>query len=99
MLAQEAIEQGKFFYEHSDDVYRENKMAENFIREFDRLTGENVMGIYGGAHTGLGLPRRRCQNTFLRQAVRNSEMCEQKEPRHLRWLRRTGTLPNGRNGT
>ena len=52
-LAQEAIEQGKYFYEHSDDVYRENKMAENFIREFDKLSGENVMGIYGGAHTGL----------------------------------------------
>lgn len=53
LLTQEAIEQGKFFYEHSDDVYRENKMSENFICEYDRLTGENVMGIYGGAHTGL----------------------------------------------
>jgi hypothetical protein len=52
-LGQEAIEQGKFYYANSDDVYRENKMAENFVREFDLLSGESVMGIYGGAHTGL----------------------------------------------
>lgn len=51
LLAQEAIEQGKYFYEHSDHVYRENKMVENFIREFDKLKGENIMGIYGAAHT------------------------------------------------
>lgn len=54
LLAQEAIEQGKYYYEHSDDVYRENKMVENFIHEFDKLKGENIMGIYGGAHTDFG---------------------------------------------
>lgn len=53
LLVQEAIEQGKYYYENSDDVYRESKMAENFIREVDNLSGESVMGIYGGAHTGL----------------------------------------------
>lgn len=53
VLTQEAIEQGKYFYEQSDHVYRENKMTENFIREFDKLNGENIMGIYGAAHTGL----------------------------------------------
>lgn len=53
LLAQEAIEQGKYFYGNSDDAYRENKMAENFIREFNNLSGESVMGIYGGAHTGF----------------------------------------------
>jgi hypothetical protein len=53
LLTQEAIEQGKYYYENSDDVYRENKLAENFIREFNNLNGESVMGIYGGAHTGL----------------------------------------------
>jgi hypothetical protein len=53
LLAQEAIEQGKYYYEHTKDVYRENKMTENFIREFDNLSGEKAMGIYGGAHTGL----------------------------------------------
>lgn len=52
-LAQEAIEQGKQFYKEIDGVYRENTMAENFIREYDNLDDESVMGIYGGAHTGL----------------------------------------------
>ncbi len=53
VLAQEAIEQGRYYYEHSDEAYRENKMAENFIREYDGLSGIKIMGIYGGAHTGL----------------------------------------------
>ena len=53
LLAQKSIEQGKYYYKHSDDVYRENMMVENFIREFDKLNGENIMGIYGGAHTVL----------------------------------------------
>lgn len=53
LLTQEAIEQGKYFYEHSDYVYRENKMAKNFIRELDKLNNEKIMGIYGGAHTDV----------------------------------------------
>ena len=53
LLTKEAIEQGKYYYGHSDDVYRENMMVENFIREFDKLSGEGIMGIYGAAHTGL----------------------------------------------
>lgn len=52
-LAQECIEQGKYYYGNSDHAYRENKMAENFIRFFDALNGESVMGIYGGAHIGI----------------------------------------------
>lgn len=55
-LAQENIEQAQQFYRESDDVYRENKMAENFIREFESLNGQSVMGIYGGAHTDLEAP-------------------------------------------
>lgn len=51
LLAQEAIEQGKYFYDNSDDIYRENKMVENFIREFDKLKNESIVGIYGAAHT------------------------------------------------
>lgn len=56
-LAQEAVEQGKRYYgkgiQH-DDVYRENTMAENFIRAHEQLDQkENIMGIYGAAHTGL----------------------------------------------
>lgn len=52
-LTQEAIEQGRHYYRHSDNVYRENIMVENFIREFDRLNGVNAMGIYGTAHIGI----------------------------------------------
>lgn len=52
-LTNEAIEQGKYFYRHSDDVYRENMMVENFTREFDKLSDESIMGIYGSAHTGI----------------------------------------------
>lgn len=50
-LTLEAIQQGKTFAERGSDIYRENRMAENFIREFDALDGESVMGIYGAAHT------------------------------------------------
>ncbi len=49
----EVMTQGQHFYDTSDDVYRENKMTENFIRAFDSLDGEKIMGIYGGSHVGL----------------------------------------------
>lgn len=56
-LTQEAIRQGKEYYEDTDeatrDTYRENKMTENFIREYERLKGTAIMGIYGGAHTDI----------------------------------------------
>lgn len=59
-LAQENIEQGKTFYcgdytkGESDDVYRENAMAENFRRAYDALPeGTSIMGIYGAAHVGV----------------------------------------------
>lgn len=52
-LTTEAIQQGRVYYSKEDDVYRENKMTENFIREFEKLGGESIMGIYGVAHTGL----------------------------------------------
>lgn len=51
LLAKEAIAQGEQFYEDVDFAYREDRMVENFIRAFDSLHGESVMGIYGGAHT------------------------------------------------
>lgn len=31
-------------------VYRENCMAENFLREYGKLSGANIMGIFGSAH-------------------------------------------------
>lgn len=53
--AQECIEQGRYFYENNSDMaYREEVMTANFIREFDKLAGEDIMGIYGAAHTWLG---------------------------------------------
>jgi len=52
-LTKEAIEQGEYYYSENDDKYRENKMVENFIREFEKLDGESVMGIYGAAHTNF----------------------------------------------
>lgn len=55
-VTKETIKQGEYFYKNAkniDHVYRENKMVENFIREFDNLNDENIMGIYGSAHTEL----------------------------------------------
>jgi len=52
--AQEVIEQGRRYYADGDAAYRENAMAENFIRAYAGLEDETVMGIYGNAHTTLG---------------------------------------------
>ncbi|GJN65561.1 hypothetical protein [Faecalibacterium gallinarum] len=48
--AQEVMEQGKYYYENSDSIYRENMMVENFLTEYAALNGEDIMGIYGSAH-------------------------------------------------
>lgn len=53
ILTKEAIQQGRLFYSKEDGVYRENMMTANFIREFEKLGRESVMGIYGSAHTSL----------------------------------------------
>ena len=53
-LAQTVIKQGMTYYSMREPdcvAYRENLMAENFIREFERLGGLSVMGIYGSIHT------------------------------------------------
>lgn len=52
-LTRQNIEQGEQYYRSRDDVYRENAMVENFLREYALLDGESIMGIYGSAHTGL----------------------------------------------
>jgi len=56
LLTLEAIEQGKKFYlnkknGYCDDHFRENTMAENFIREYNKLENEQIMGNFGSAHT------------------------------------------------
>ena len=56
-FAQEIVEQGRTYYakerfnEPDQGAYRENCMTENFIREYERLSGTTVMGIYGSMHT------------------------------------------------
>ncbi len=53
-LAQTVVKQGMTYYsmgEPDSYVYRENLMAENFIREYERLGGISIMGIYGSMHT------------------------------------------------
>lgn len=53
----DVIKQGKKFYEGTDEdsfAYRECMMVKNFMWEFDKLKGEDIMGIYGNAHVGIG---------------------------------------------
>jgi hypothetical protein len=51
-LTLESINQGIYFYDNADMKYREEMMAQNFIREFDSLDNEKIMGIFGSAHIG-----------------------------------------------
>ena len=52
-IMQENMEQGWYYYENGDNTYRENKLAENFIRELERVGNVGIMGIYGAAHTDV----------------------------------------------
>ena len=52
-LAEENICQGKNYYDGEKDAYRENMMTANFLRELNNIGGQDVMGIYGSAHTAL----------------------------------------------
>ncbi len=53
-ITQNVIGQGIFYYDSNfDDVYRENKMVENFIRELSKVEDQDIMGIYGSAHTNI----------------------------------------------
>ena len=45
-------EQGRSVYSHDGGI-RENYMAENFIYELERLETQDIMGIFGAAHTQL----------------------------------------------
>ena len=57
LQAQELMKKGKRLYKKYggewDDGYREKNMTENFIREFEKLNSESVMGIYGAMHIML----------------------------------------------
>lgn len=52
-LAQENMLQGIKYYEAYDIEYREKMLLQNFVREYEELNGESVMGIYGAYHTRL----------------------------------------------
>jgi len=56
LLTQEAIEQGRHYYSTNprDEAFRVNSKADNFIRAFDRLIDQSIMGIYGGTHAYFG---------------------------------------------
>jgi len=47
---QEIIQQGKEYYGTRNNSYREEKMTENLVWEFDALEGESVVGFYGNFH-------------------------------------------------
>jgi len=51
---QELLEKGKGLYSDYggqwSDGYREQNMVDNFIRQFEKLNGKSVMGIYGCMH-------------------------------------------------
>lgn len=50
-ITEENIAQGDRYYaDGGDERYREDCMVRNFIREYDRLCGAVIMGIYGDAH-------------------------------------------------
>jgi hypothetical protein len=64
LLTLEAIEQGELYFQSDFDFeFRVTKMTENFIREFDKLRDQNVMGIYGASHTKLGYYSGTAQST------------------------------------
>lgn len=57
-IAKDNYEQGEKYYLDQAGKpakgYRERCMAENIIREYEKIQGETVMGIYGSAHVLLG---------------------------------------------
>lgn len=56
----EVIEQGKKVHSlgYSKDVYREEYMTKNFIREYKKVKGQPIFGIFGNAHTSKTIMRR-----------------------------------------
>lgn len=67
-LTLEAIEQGKKYYTgnngEKDHDYREKTMFENFKREYDKLGGISIFGVYGSAHTNYPTYGWNCTETY-----------------------------------
>lgn len=55
-----AIQQEKYYRNTKDDLYREEMIVENLIREFDQLKDKDIMGIIGSTHIKL--------ETFIRES-------------------------------
>lgn len=54
LRAQESIQQGIAYYNGGNAkamAYRENMMVQNFIYELTQIQNDDIMGIYGSAHT------------------------------------------------
>lgn len=52
----ETVRQGEIYYTDTNQnsmAYREKMMVQNFVYEFQKLHGEDVVGIYGSAHTDV----------------------------------------------
>lgn len=84
-LAQECIEQGQKFYsvDLGDTAYREEMMVQNFIREFDKLTNADVMGIYGGAHTWIDYENDGSNNMATQLLARYGEALHSQDLTYL----------------
>lgn len=54
-IVTENIEQGDQYYGEikMDEAFREEKMVENFIREYQKIAGEKIMRIYGDDHVNM----------------------------------------------
>ena len=86
LSAQRVIEQGKRFYRNADHEYRENKMSENFIYEFDKLTDKDVMGIYGSAHIGFDAMNYITQSVPTMAAQLKARYSDAVHAEDLSWL-------------
>lgn len=93
-LASEANEQGRTFYQKKGTEateYREAKMAENFMREFDALGGISVFGVFGSNHTNYPVIRGESTPT-LATAIYRTYGAKKLEVNNLSLKYKTGQL-------
>jgi len=92
--AEEANEQGRTFYQKKDveaTEYREAKMAENFMKEYDALNGISVFGVFGSNHTNYPVIRGESTPTLATAIYRTYGM-ERLEVNNLSLKYRSGKL-------
>jgi len=69
LLARENIDQGWHWFNTRDLEFRVTTMAENFIREFDGLDGQDIMAIHGASHTAFGITDGQTFPTLAQQLL------------------------------